>query len=250
MFSIKRLSQLQFIRYYSSQSETIGFIGLGNMGLSMARNLMKQGFPLVVFDVNSGSMSKLESEGASLASSPKEVAEYARKIISMVPASAHVKDVYCGTKGVLQAARKGDVYIDVTESDLYELFKQAGSVQSIRVCRDSATRQSLGYAYVNFNSSADAERGLDTLNYTPLKGKPIRISWSQRDPSLRRSNIGNTFIKNLEKDIDALALEEIFGQFGNIVSCKVQTDSEGNSLGFGFVHFEKEAASKSAIEKI
>jgi len=144
----------------------------------------------------------------------------------------------------------GDLSPEVTESDLYELFKQVGAVQSIRVCRDSATRQSLGYAYVNFNSTENAERGLDTLNYTPLKGKPIRISWSQRDPSLRRSNVGNTFIKNLGKDIDALALEEIFGKFGNIASCKVQTDSEGNSLGFGFVHFENEEESKNAISQM
>ena len=47
-----------------------------------------------------------------------------------------------------------------------------------------------------------AERALDTMNFDVLKGKPIRIMWSQRDPSLRRSGVGNVFIKNLDKTID------------------------------------------------
>jgi len=149
----------------------------------------------------------------------------------------------------LAALYVGDLNQKVTESHLYELFKQAGAVASIRVCRDSTSRKSLGYGYVNFQSVADAERALDTLNYTKLEGRPIRISWSQRDPSQRRSNVGNTFIKNLDPSIDSLNLEEVFSAFGNIVSCKVQTHAEtGESLGYGFVQFEKDEVAQKAIE--
>ncbi|PNT49364.2 hypothetical protein POPTR_002G124200v4 [Populus trichocarpa] len=144
----------------------------------------------------------------------------------------------------------GDLDFNVTDSQLYDLFNQVGQVVSVRVCRDLSTRRSLGYGYVNYSNPQDAARALDVLNFTPLNNKPLRIMYSHRDPSIRKSGMANIFIKNLDKTIDHKALHDTFSSFGNILSCKVATDASGQSKGYGFVQFDSEEAAQNAIDKL
>lgn len=145
----------------------------------------------------------------------------------------------------------GDLAPDANEGLLFDFFNAVGPVASIRVCRDAVTRRSLGYAYVNYHQLSDAERALDTMNFSMIKNKPCRIMWSQRDPSLRRSGVGNIFVKNLHESIDNKQLYDTFSLFGNILSCKVVTDREnGKSKGYGYVHYETAEAAYAAIDKL
>ncbi|KAK6182914.1 hypothetical protein SNE40_010491 [Patella caerulea] len=107
----------QFSASSNMKKETVGFVGLGNMGNHMARNLIKNGYPIVVFDVNTDSTNSLKSDGASVASSPAEVASAVTKIVTMLPESSHVQEVYNGSKGIFSTVQKDSILIDSSTID-------------------------------------------------------------------------------------------------------------------------------------
>ncbi|CAJ1973410.1 unnamed protein product [Sphenostylis stenocarpa] len=178
----------------------------------------------------------------------------------------------------------GDLDSNVTEDQLYDHFNVVAQVVSIRICRDSLTQKSLGYGYVNFSNVQDglifaffvallAAKALNELNFSVLEGKPIRVMYSNRDPTLRRTGAANLFIKvpfadssplmsiiesfsacslnlNLDKSIDHKDLFDVFATFGNILSCKVARDASGVSKGHAFVQFDNEASAKEATDRL
>ncbi|KAK4777585.1 hypothetical protein SAY87_017772 [Trapa incisa] len=144
----------------------------------------------------------------------------------------------------------GDLDFNVTDLQLYDLFSQVAQVASVRVCRDLSTRRSLGYGYVNYRNPDDAAKALETLNFTSVNERPIRIMYSHRDSTIRKSGAGNIFIKNLDKSVDNKTLHDTFSTFGTILSCKVATDPSGQSKGHGFVQYDNEESAQAAIEKL
>jgi 3-hydroxyisobutyrate dehydrogenase len=95
----------------------LAFIGLGNMGGPMARNLVKAGHTLTVFDVVKANVDALVGVGATAASSAKDAAADAQWVITMLPSSPHVKSVYLGDAGVLSGATAGTTFIDSSTID-------------------------------------------------------------------------------------------------------------------------------------
>lgn len=144
----------------------------------------------------------------------------------------------------------GDLHPEITEAQIFDKFSPVGTVISIRVCRDMVSRRSLGYAYVNFSIRSEAEKAIETLNFEELKTRQMRIMWSQRDPSLRKSGVGNVFIKNLDRNIQMRDLYDTFSAFGDILSCKIANDDSGISKGYGFVHFKNQDSADKAIESL
>lgn len=93
---------------------TIGFIGLGIMGKPMAKNLLKAGKSVVVFDLAEASTQEAVEAGGIAALSPGDAARRSEVIITMLPNSPHVRAALCGEEGVLEGLRPGSVVIDMS----------------------------------------------------------------------------------------------------------------------------------------
>ncbi len=96
----------------------IGFIGLGNMGLPMAQNLIKAGHQVEGVDVNPASVAKLKAAGGAGVEFAKVAASRADVVITMLPAGSHVRDVYLGAGGIIENANPGTLLIDCSTIDV------------------------------------------------------------------------------------------------------------------------------------
>jgi len=92
----------------------IGFIGLGIMGKPMSKNLLKAGYDLVVMNRSRAAVEEVVAAGAAAADTPREVAEQARIIVTMLPNSPQVKEVVLGQDGIIEGVRSGAVVIDMS----------------------------------------------------------------------------------------------------------------------------------------
>ncbi len=92
----------------------IGFVGLGIMGKPMAKNLIRAGYELVVYDIVTENVEVLVKEGAKAAVSAKEAAQDCPVVITMLPNSPHVKTAVLGRDGVLDGAKEGTILIEMS----------------------------------------------------------------------------------------------------------------------------------------
>ena len=95
----------------------IGFIGVGTMGLPMAKNLLNKGFAVTAFDANPEAVTAAAAAGMTAAASAAECVATADIVITMLPSSPNVESVYTGDGGVLAAARRGTLCVDMSTID-------------------------------------------------------------------------------------------------------------------------------------
>ncbi|KAG7313751.1 hypothetical protein KOW79_000036 [Hemibagrus wyckioides] len=138
-----------------------------------------------------------------------------------------------------------DLHPEVSEVILSNRFRPAGHVQSVHICRDRKTGSPLGYAYINFRYRDDAERAIDMFSFELLLGRPMRVMWSNWEPTAKPIKGGNIFIRNLDWSIDCTSLFDTFSVFGRIVSCKVV-----ESKGYGYVQYESAEAAERLNGKL
>ena len=96
--------------------DTVGFIGLGNMGQGMAGNIQKADYPLVVYDLRRDSLQPFVKQGARPAESAAEVARLSDIIFTSLPGPQEVEAVALGAQGVLEGIRPGGIYVDLSTS--------------------------------------------------------------------------------------------------------------------------------------
>jgi 3-hydroxyisobutyrate dehydrogenase len=94
----------------------VGFIGIGAMGAPMSRNLLKAGFPLIIYDLREKAIEELAAEGAQKASSPGDLARRCSTVITCLPASPEVEAAILGPGGVVEGAKPGTIVIDMSSS--------------------------------------------------------------------------------------------------------------------------------------
>ena len=152
----------------------------------------------------------------------------------------------------------------VTQDEFLDLFKPYGDITSAVVQIDEEGK-SKGFGFVNFATHEEAQRAVDGLHDTDVKGKKLFVARAQkkaeREQELRQSYEQvkiekmskyqgvNLYIKNLEDDIDDERLRSEFEPFGAITSAKVMRDEKGTSKGFGFVCFSSpDEATKAVAE--
>jgi 3-hydroxyisobutyrate dehydrogenase len=96
--------------------ETVGFVGLGNMGGAMAANVRRAGYPLVVHDLRADAARRLLALGAEVATSPAEVARRVDVVVTSLPGPSEVEAVATGAGGLLEGIRAGAVWVDTSTS--------------------------------------------------------------------------------------------------------------------------------------
>ena len=113
--------------------QTVGFIGLGNLGTPMALNIQRAGFPMTVYDAREGATRPLLEGGARLSTSPAELAAVSDVIMTSVPGPAEVEEITLGRDGILSGINSGDIYVDLSTSRpslirrIGDVFKEKGA---------------------------------------------------------------------------------------------------------------------------
>lgn len=108
----------------------IAFVGLGNMGLPMAQNLIKAGHQVEGVDLNPASIEKLKAAGGTSVKFAKVAASRADVVITMLPAGKHVREVYLGPGGIIENANPGTLLIDCSTIDVETAREVAGAAEA------------------------------------------------------------------------------------------------------------------------
>ncbi|CAF1991066.1 unnamed protein product [Rotaria magnacalcarata] len=137
----------------------------------------------------------------------------------------------------------------MTQDEIKDLFGTIGAIESCKLVRDKTTGQSLGYGFVNFIRTEDADKAVKTMNGLRLQNKTIKISFAR--PSSESIKFSNLYVSNLPRSMSQQELESMFADFGCIISSKILCSPKaGTSKSVGFIRFDQRSEAEMAISKL
>jgi len=217
----------------------IGFIGVGTMGLPMAINLARKGFAVTAFDANPDAVKAAAAAGMTAAASAAEAVATADLVITMLPSSPHVESVYTGDGGVLAAARRGTLCVDMSTID---------PAVSQRVAKAAAER---GVRFMDAPVSGGTPRATDGTLAIMVGGAAGDFEEARPALSAMGANVihvgpvGSGEVVKLCNNLiagvcgvavsEAFRIAEGFGMDPTVVT-DVISKSSGNTFLMGFMH--------------
>ncbi|KAI5734107.1 hypothetical protein M8J77_002534 [Diaphorina citri] len=152
----------------------------------------------------------------------------------------------------------------MTQEELQHLFSSVGEVESCKLIRDKTTAQSLGYGFVNYYRTEDAERAIIELNGLKLQNKSIKVSYAR--PSSEAIKRANLYVSGLPKHMTQEDLENLFRPYGTIITSRILCDKMASenvrsfvsgtpeipqiSKGIGFVRFNQHIEAEHAMQEL
>lgn len=137
----------------------------------------------------------------------------------------------------------------MSQDEVKALFLSIGEVESCKLVREKASGESLGYAFVKFVRSADAEKAIRTLNGLRLQNKTIKVSIAR--PSSESIKGANLYICGLPRKMTQAELEDLFSHCGKIITARILYDNKtGLSRGVAFIRFDQRHEAEQAIRRL
>jgi len=165
----------------------------------------------------------------------------------------------------LRKSGEGNIFVSnlskgIDNRTLMDTFSWFGDILSCKVACDPKTGQSNGYGFVHYTNEESAQKAIEKVNGMTLHGQVVYVTkWKskrEREESnnrrdredVNKDNFVSVYVKHLPDDWDDVKLKEVSSTFGELNSCTVQRDDQGNSKGFGFINFKESASAKLAVE--
>ena len=152
-------------------------------------------------------------------------------------------------KTILFISELPDNLLDTELNDFFSQYK--ADIYMIQIDRNQKMHDLFNSrkpkATIYFRSHAKAQEAREQLNMRRVKGKALNIMWHERDNSIRYNNEANLFVKGISQNANPRDIYELFSKYGEIISCKICEDEDGNLLGYGYINYYNLESAEKAI---